>query len=245
MSNIPYIDIHTHMGHDESETVTVQNFFPGEKFPAFKGRNFYSLGLHPWNIKSPEENNFQLSLIKEVIGFDHVIFIGECGLDRKTGGDFSEQLRVFEAQAQIAEEFKKPLIIHCVKAYNEVFEVYKKILPKVPWILHSYNGSLELTRQLSHFNIMFTFGKYLYYPASKAIEAFQWLPLERIFLETDESNCHVEKIYSKAAELKNTGIEEIKKSMFENFNNLENIRKNREELHALLWLKKHFLHNIP
>jgi TatD DNase family protein len=241
---IPFIDIHTHMGHDESETITVQNFYPGEEFPAFKGRNFYSVGLHPWNIESPEENNFKLNLIKEVIGFDHVLFIGECGLDKKVGGDFKEQLRVFEAQAWIAEEMQKPLIIHCVKAYKEVAEMHKVIHPTVCWIFHGYNGSLEFTRQLAAMNIMFTFGKFLFYPASKALDSFLYLPLERLFFETDESVCHVAKMYTQAAELKKIPLEALKKAMFDNFNNIENIRKTREYHPLLDWLKKMFLHNI-
>ena len=244
MNPLPFIDIHTHMGHNEPETVTVQNFFPGEKFPVFTGRNFYSVGLHPWNIKTEEENNFELQLVSEVMSYDHVIFVGECGLDKKVVSDFSEQQRVFEAQAWIAEEFQKPLIIHCVKAYNEIIEMHKKIVPSVPWILHGYNGSIEITKKLVNHNFVFTFGKYLFYPASKALESFKYLPFDKLFLETDESKCNVEKIYKQAAELRNTDLEELKKMMIENFNRLEIVNKNRDLIPALGWLRKMFLNHI-
>ena len=244
MYPLPFVDIHTHMGHDESETVTVQNFHPGEEFPAFFGRNFFSVGLHPWNLKSENENNFMLQLVREVMEYDHVIFVGECGLDKKVVGNFSEQERIFEAHARIADEVEKPLIIHCVRAYNEVVSLHKKIMPKVPWIFHGYNGSIDLTRRLADHNFMFSFGKFLFYPGSNAVESFNYLPLSKIFLETDESNCHVRKFYAQAASLKGIGIDELIKATIENFNRLENINKNRDIIPALEWLKKLFLHDF-
>ena len=118
MYSIPFIDIHTHPFRNEKDTITVQNIYPGEGFAAFSGRNFYSVGLHPWHIKSYPENNEALVMVEDALEFDHVIFIGECGLDKNCGTDFNEQFRVFEAQAFMAEEYRKPLIIHCVKALN-------------------------------------------------------------------------------------------------------------------------------
>src|SRR5680860_505636 len=112
MNYVPFIDIHTHSVRPERETVTVHNIFPGDGFAAFSGRNFYSIGLHPWHIKSEDENNKSLIMLEDALGFDHVCFLGECGLDKVAKTDFEEQKRVFRAQAFMAEEFKRPLIIH-------------------------------------------------------------------------------------------------------------------------------------
>ncbi len=83
MKAIPYIDIHTHSIQNDPEIISVQNIFPGKEFAAFLGRNFYSLDLHPWHVRSPEENNEMLVLVEQSLEFDHVIFIGECGLIKK------------------------------------------------------------------------------------------------------------------------------------------------------------------
>lgn len=221
MTSIPFIDIHTHPFHVETDTIIVQNIFPGEGFAAFSGRNFYSVGLHPWHIKDHDENNELLVMVEDALEFDHVIFIGECGLDKKAETDFEEQKRVFEAQAFMAEEFRKPLIIHCVKAYNEVLELHQKMHPEMPWIMHGYNGSAQLTQQLAARGILFSFGENLYKEQSKAIEALQMLPQEQIFFETDEFDGEVEKIYERAAELRNIPIVGLKEAVWQNFNKIE------------------------
>ncbi|QGY47358.1 hypothetical protein GM418_27930 [Maribellus comscasis] len=222
MNPIPYVDIHTHLFRPEKETITVQNIFPGEGFAAFSGRNFYSVGLHPWHIKTPEENNQLLVQVEEALEFDHVIFVGETGLDRRSETNFEEQKRVFEAQAFMAEEYQKPLIIHCVKAYNEVLEIHKKMEPGMTWIFHGYNGSVQMTQQLAKQNFFFSFGEFLFLPGTKAIESFRILPLNKIFFETDEYDGEVEYMYKQGARLKKIPEEEITMAVWDNFNRIEN-----------------------
>jgi TatD DNase family protein len=222
MNSIPYIDIHTHLSLPEKEIITVQNINPGEKFAEFSGLNFFSVGLHPWYLQSFEENNGLLALVEEAVELDHVIFVGEAGLDKRCTTDFEEQKRVFEAQVIIAEENRMPLIIHCVRAYNEILEIHKKMKPEMTWIFHGYNGSLEMTRQLASENFLFSFGEILFLPGTKAIESFKYLPLNKIFFETDENNDHVEQMYRQGAMLKKMPVEEIKKATWDNFNRIEN-----------------------
>lgn len=221
MNQIPFIDIHTHSDRPEFETLTVRNIYPGEGFAAFTGRNFYSVGLHPWHIKSESDNNEQLIMIEEALDFDHVCFVGECGLDKVVKNDFEEQKRIFRAQAFMAEEFKRPLIIHCVKACNEVLEMHKKLHPEMPWIMHGYSGNVETTIRLAKQNFFFSFGENLSRATSKSAKAFQYLPLEKIFFETDEYNGDVEKIYDMGAKIKDVSIEMLQKSIWNNFSRVE------------------------
>ena len=221
MSAIPFIDIHTHSSRLDEETITVQNISPESEFAAFSGRNFFSTGLHPWHLKLPEENSRLLALVQEKAKAEHVIFIGETGLDKRCTTDFEEQKRVFETQIIIAEENNKPMIIHCIRAYNEVLEIHKKMNPKMTWIFHAYNGSLEMTRQLATENFLFSFGEYLFLPGAKAIESFKYLPLNKIFFETDESRDNVEQMYKQGAMLKKVPVEELKIAVRDNFNRIE------------------------
>jgi TatD DNase family protein len=220
MNTIPFIDIHSHLFRIDEETIAVQNISPELEFAAFSGRNFFSTGLHPWHLKLPDENNRLLAWVQEKAKVDHVIFIGEAGLDKRYATDFEEQKRVFEAQIIIAEENNKPMIIHCVKAYNEVLEIHKKMNPKMTWIFHAYNGSLEMTRQLSAENFLFSFGEILFLPGTKAIESFKYLPLNKIFFETDENRDNVKQMYRQGAMLKKISGEELKKAVWDNFNHI-------------------------
>ncbi len=230
MNTLPFIDVHTHHSHFDKETVKVINLYPGDPIPAFKGKNFYSVGLHPWKIKSKKENNSSLRMIEEALEFDHILFTGECGIDKITGADFEEQKRVFAAQALMAEEFQKPLIIHCVRAYNEIIELYNNNRPSVPWIFHGYSGGLELTDQLVNKNVLFSFGKILFNEKARAIDSFKKLPLQKIFLETDEFRGSVSKVYEKGAELRNLSVDQMKKVVWNNFNCLENVSIEMERI---------------
>jgi len=221
MNPVPFVDIHTHPDRIETNTIIVQNIFPGDGFAAFSGRNFYSVGLHPWHLKTPDENNEMLKMVEEALEFDHVCFVGESGLDKKVEVDFDEQIRIFRAHAFIAEEFKRPLIIHCVKAYNEILEIHKKFHPEMTWIMHGYLGNVETTQQMAKRGIMFSFGKSLFDENSKSIESLRFLPMEKIFLETDEYNKDVDKIYEKAATLKNVSLDILKNEVWNNFNRVE------------------------
>jgi TatD DNase family protein len=221
MNPVPFIDIHTHSNRVEYETIIVQNIFPGDGFAAFNGRNFYTVGLHPWHVKTPDENNEMLHILEEALEFDHVCFVGECGLDKKVAVDFEEQMRVFRAQIFIAEEFKRPIIIHCVKAYNEVFELHRKLHPEMPWIMHGYLGNVQTTQLLGQRGIFFSFGKSLFDENSKSIESLKYLPMERIFFETDEFDGNVKQIYERAAIIKNVLPEILKIEIWNNFNRIE------------------------
>lgn len=221
MNPIPFVDIHTHAARSGKDTITVQNIYPGEGFAAFNGRNFYSVGLHPWHIGAAKDNNESLQLVENALEFDHVIFVGEAGLDKVIEKDFAEQQRVFEAHAFMAEEYQYPLVIHCVKAYNEVIELRQKMMPVMPWIMHAYNGSLEITRQMVGMGFLFSFGEILFCEQSKAIESFRFLPTNKIFFETDEADTVVETIYKKGAELKQLPMDELKYMVWKNFNRIE------------------------
>jgi len=221
---LPYIDVHTHHINQKSDIVSVRNLFPGDNFAAFNGKNFLSVGLHPWCLKSKEENNEALELAEDALEFDHVIFVGETGPDPNAETNFDEQIRVFEAQAFMAEEYDKPMIIHCVKAYNEVIRIHKKLHPRQPWILHGYNGNLQETEQLSKANFLFSFGAFLFNKKAKALDSYKHLPVDRIFFETDESEYELKNIYSQGALLKNIAVEELKEKVWENFNRLENVK---------------------
>lgn len=160
-------------------------------------------------------------MLEEALEFDHVCFVGECGLDKKVAVDFEEQIRVFRAQVFIAEEFKRPVIIHCVKAYNEIFVLHRKLHPEMPWIMHGYRGNIQITKQLGKPGIFFSFGESLFDENSKSIESLKFLPIEKIFFETDEYNGDVEQIYKRAAILKNVSLDILKTEVWNNFHRIE------------------------
>jgi TatD DNase family protein len=140
-------DVHTHNAlADES---AIYNILPQDfsNFQ-FKENHYYSAGIHPWYIDL-ENLVAQFSKLKKLLEQrNNILLIGECGLDKLKGPEMRLQVEVFRKHLVLAEQFQKPIIIHCVKAFQEVLDIIKKEKFKLPFIFHGFNKSVELARQI-------------------------------------------------------------------------------------------------
>jgi len=191
------IDIHTHHVK-KTGNVQVLNVF-AQDLPLVEPDYLFSAGLHPWHIEkvNPEEC-FQA--IDRAAAQKNMLAIGECGLDRSITTDFASQEQCFKQQILIAEKYDKPLIIHCVRAYSDLLKLKKESKSGVSWIIHGYRGNLETTLSLIKYEFYFSVGEHLLRDDSKQA-VFRSIPLERLFLETDESDLSIARIYSMAAQI--------------------------------------------
>lgn len=191
--NMTYCDIHTHQGRASSQEyiVIINKIADINHSLCFLPGYYYSYGIHPWYT----ENSIQLnSLLIEAALHPSVIALGEAGLDKNSKTPISTQIELFSTQAELAEEMGKPVIIHCVKAWDELLSVKKKIDPKMPWIIHGFRGNQLLAKQLIDKGLWLSFGELFNPDALKAA----WP--NRMFTETDESEKGIEEIYSRIAE---------------------------------------------
>ncbi len=223
MNSIPYIDLYTLTERKGRDTVTVRGIFPGDPIPAFSGRNFYCIGLSPSSLKERDKNNELLMITEEALELDHVIFVGSCGTNKNAATGIEEQLRVFEAQAIMAEENQKPLLISSSGNYRDIIEIHNNILPAQPWIIHGYTGNAEDTALFRGRNFLFSFGEELLSEESDLQSVFSSIPSEKIFFETGRFDKELNILYKKGAEIKNISPEEMKITVRDNFNRLENV----------------------
>ena len=107
-----------------------------------------SIGLHPWHLDEGRTAQTCCDL-NPWLSLPQVVAIGETGIDRLRGGKIELQLEIFEHQARLAEELNKPLIVHCVKAFDEIIRLYKKSFKNEPWVIHGFRGKAEQAKQLS------------------------------------------------------------------------------------------------
>lgn len=216
MSN--YIDIHSHQRNASASTFTLVNCFPSELEIALQKepQQFYSVGIHPWHIAS--DFSKELAVLTSFASHKQVLAIGETGIDRVCNTPFNLQLKLFKEQIALAEKVKKPLIIHCVKAYPELIQLKKELQPSSPWIIHGYRGNKNSTEQLLPYNFFFSVGKGI----TLLHESLKIIPLNRIFLETDDNN-NIEEIYSKASHLLNISNAFLKNQIQQNFYSLFSI----------------------
>lgn len=213
---ISYIDIHTHHGF-ENDVIYLLNL--PLNFQYLPTDNFFTIGLHPWFIT--EKNvKAQLDRISKLIPDKNMLAIGECGLDKLIDVSYSSQERIFIEQLKIAEENKKPVIIHCVKAFDEVIKIKKEMKLWVPLIFHGFNNNKQIANQLLKNGFYISLGKALLKSNSNASKIISIIPLEKLFLETDDANISIKTIFAAAAKHLKIDIEALKKQIYINFKNI-------------------------
>ena len=212
-----YINIHSHNPAAAGEWA-IQNLYKDFNLAIKPG--IYSAGLHPWYI---DEAGWKVSfeILKQFSKQNQVIAIGECGLDKVCDTSFTLQQEVFIAQLLWANEINKPLIIHCVKAFDEILGLLKKHSIKVPVIFHGFNKNRLLAEKIIQQGHWLSFGKALQQPAMQQI--FASLPTNKIFLETDDAAINIQQIYLAATSVKNISMEQLNLQLTENGHAVFNI----------------------
>ncbi|BDD07312.1 TatD family hydrolase [Aureibacter tunicatorum] len=209
------VNVHKHSIESEDE-VCIRNFFPNEINNMAKS-SYYSVGIHPWFIKQ-ESLEIELEAIKKCAEDESFLAVGECGLDRVCNTDFDLQRKVFVQQIAISEAVSKPMVIHSVKAYSDILSYRKKMKLNCPWIIHGFQGSVQIAEQLIDKGCFLSFGKAIF--RRKIQEVFEQLPLQKLFLETDEDQIKIAKVLESASEVRNMEKNELNSILWDNFSRI-------------------------
>lgn len=148
---------------------------------------FSTAGIHPHDAKSFNENS--ISELRKLLQLDHVVSVGECGLDFDR--DFSPrpiQEKCYRAQLELSIETKKPLFLHersAFKRFNEITDEYQSQLPE--GVVHCFTGTLEEAK------VYLDKGLYLGFTGAISDdrrfkhleEVIRYVPLDRMMIETD------------------------------------------------------------
>ncbi|GAA5121439.1 TatD family hydrolase [Luteolibacter yonseiensis] len=144
-----------------------------------------AFGIHPWHAHTatPGWQDRLAGLLEK----HPQASIGECGLDQWVSTPPLEiQRPVFIDQLRLGREMDRAVTIHCLKAWGELFEIFKEDPPPPRFLMHSFGGSIEIARRLIPLGAYFSFSGYFLQPRKSAvIEVFRQLPQDRILLETD------------------------------------------------------------
>jgi TatD DNase family protein len=188
------INVHSHHAPGPHEWA-LQNLSDHYENATLPGH--YSIGIHPWFAN--EKWQEQLNSLKEWSQHHNVRAIGECGLDKLCNTDFSLQKAVFTAQVSWANSIDRPVIIHCVKAWEEVLHLLQDIPVKVPVIFHGFNNTGKLAQKIIDRGYYISLGKSLF---KKTIQQLLLqIPADKFFLETDDAALSIADIYQQAAQV--------------------------------------------
>lgn len=184
-----YVNLHTHR-------------------PAGRGIEPTFLGIHPWDAEEADT-----AAVERRLG--EVQAVGEIGLDYLRGPERELQRRVFRAQLALAETRRMPVVIHCVKALDDVLrELEGRKLPAV--IFHGFTGSREQAQRVLARGCYLSFG-HRTFSSPKTTAALRGTPLDRLFLETDDDPTPIEEIYRRAAETLGIAEEELRRATTQNY----------------------------
>lgn len=189
-----FFDLHSHTPPQDSQTLVIYNQYP----LSASTQHYFSVGLHPWYLEDWQKQWEQMPFWAN---HPNCLAIGECGLDRNATADFSLQQEIFKKHIVLSEQLRKPLIIHCVKAYDTVISLKKAYAPQQLWVIHGFRKNHKTAQALIQAGIALSFGKALLFDASLQ-EIFKNLPPNTFFLETDDADISIKQLYQKAIEIR-------------------------------------------
>ena len=207
-----YFNLHTHQRTGAPSIVELVNQYPDAFEP---DTPFFSIGIHPWRIQ-PEKTESWLDFIASKLESPNCGAIGECGLDKRIDFPLKLQQEIFEKQLLLAERYRKPVVLHCVAAFQEIIETKKRLNISVPLIIHGFSKSVQLAQSLIDNGFYLSFGKYLL-RNPELREVFLSVPNDRFFLETDTIEEGIAAVYQRAADYKNISLEALQKNVAANF----------------------------
>ncbi|MCC6252266.1 MAG: TatD family hydrolase [Bacteroidia bacterium] len=217
---IPFVNIHTHNNRHKGENIEIVDLskidhnISTSEIPAF------SAGLHPWYI---DIDNYELQLkqVYEKAILPGCMAIGECGIDKQIDIGLETQKTIFLQQINYAIQLRKPVIVHCVRAYDVLISMAKKYTHKVAFIVHGYNKNIQVAHQLINSGLFLSFGEAICnIKHKKIIDVFKHIPTHKIFLETDDANITIEQVYNAAAVLHNCSLNEMKEIIYNNYKHI-------------------------
>jgi len=192
---------------DWEKTAAFARAFEFEVIPCF--------GLHPW-YAADAVSDWTRGLEDYLLEFEAAL-IGECGFDRLKNPDFESAQKVFEPQLELAYAFKRPLMLHMVRA-DTWLENYFGRLPQNS-IFHSFSGSIEMLKKILKFGHMISINK-KFFNKKDAVQILAYAPLENVLIETDAPFQSMPEdldfVASRIAEIKGLSEEETRQRLYTN-----------------------------
>lgn len=194
-----------------------------EKYPHV----YAAVGIHPEDVNKAEDIND----IKELAKHKKVVAIGEIGLDYyydSTNKDV--QMEYFKKQLELANTLGLPVIIHDREAHKDTLDTLGSIKINNAGVVHCFSGSVEMAKELLKLGFYLGFdGPITFKNAKTAIEVLEYMPLDRILIETDapyltpapfrgkrNNSMYLVYVINKIAEIKGLEPDEIAKITMNN-----------------------------
>lgn len=153
------------------------------QYPFFYG----ALGIHPCDIEGVTDDDMAF-IENECRTNSRIVAVGEIGLDYYWEKEKSkEQQEFFIRQIELAKRVNLPIIVHSREAALDTYNVMKShAASKVGGVVHCFSyHKEEAAKYLDMGFYIGVGGSSTYKNAAKVREVVEYVPLDRILLETD------------------------------------------------------------
>ena len=197
-----------------------------QKYPFMYG----AVGVHPSETAELNEENF--AWLKQLCSGEKIVAVGEIGLDYHwEEPEPAIQKQWFARQLELAVEVNLPVIIHSREAAKDTLDIMKAShAQETGGVVHCYSYTKEMAREYLNMDYYFGIGGVITFKNAKKLkEAVDYIPLEKILLETDSpylapepnrgkrnSSLNIPYIAQEIAQLKGVTYEEVVRVTEEN-----------------------------
>jgi len=184
---------------------------------------YCTVGIHPHSADQCTDET--MAYLTTLARHEKVVAIGETGLDYHY--DFcsrEEQKRNFIANIAMAKELKKPVVVHDRESHEDILQIMKEEkISQCGGVVHCFSGSVEMAREVVKMGLYISVGGTVTFKnARRIMEVVEYLPNDRLLLETDcpymtpepyrgtrNDSSYIRYIAQKIADIKEVAIEEI------------------------------------
>jgi TatD DNase family protein len=205
-----------------------------------------SVGLHPHEAEMVTSVDLVIEELKTLLENDKVVAVGEIGLDyydHATQKEVAESIKkaqkqLFEKQLDLAQELKKPVILHIRDAWDDAFKILSK-KGGISGVVHCFTGTKEEVKKVLGLGLYIGFTGFITFDQEKFNPirgAVKVVPLENLLIETDapflapepyrgktNEPSYVVEVAKKMAELKTVSLEEVAEASVKNCKKVFNI----------------------
>jgi TatD DNase family protein len=204
---VQIIDTHTHLYLDQFKE-DIDNVISRAKenavkkfiFPAIDSSHFDSMhnlkkkypndiflmsGLHPTDVK--ENYKDELKFVVNTLKKNNYVAIGEIGIDLYWDKSYlKQQQEAFKFQIRLAIEHDLPIVIHCRKAFDEIFQILDdENCNELSGVFHCFTGTLEQAQRAIDLGFVLGIGGVLTFKNGGIDKFLHKIDLKNIVLETD------------------------------------------------------------
>lgn len=204
-------DVHTHRKTKEVGVLSIEQCTLND---SLSHRNSpFSISIHPWDI----HKGYDIARLEFYGAHPNCMAIGETGLD-KLSGDFQLQERIFLDHIEVAKRVKKPLILHCVKAFEECLMLLKQTEFLHGVVFHGFNKHPNLAGQLIKNGYYISLGAFFLKENPNFERFLIQSNFKGVLFETDNNtSIKIDELYQKAQQI-HPNLD-IRKTLTETFNN--------------------------